>query len=70
MEVLGRTGRLTLTEGRYHQMRRMFAKAGNHVESLHRSRTSSLALDDLAAVAWRVLDTGDIAALFAKRGER
>ena len=30
--------RLTLTEGRYHQVRRMFAAVGNHVEALHRSR--------------------------------
>ena len=32
---------LTLTEGRYHQARRMFAAIGNHVEALHRSRVAA-----------------------------
>jgi len=57
MEVLGpRTARLTLTEGRYHQVRRMFAAVGNHVETLHRSRIGTLAMGDLEAGAWRLLD--------------
>lgn len=47
--------RLTLHEGRYHQVRRMFAAAGNHVEKLHRSAIGGLALGDLAEGAWRVL---------------
>lgn len=47
--------RLTITEGRYHQVRRMFAAVGNHVESLHRSRIGNLALGDLAPGAWRIL---------------
>ena len=34
--------RLTLHEGRYHQVRRMFAAVGNHVEALHRSRVGGL----------------------------
>ena len=43
---------LTLTEGRYHQVRRMFAALGNHVTALHRDRIGALALpDDLAAGA-------------------
>ena len=65
LEVLGpRAGRLTLHEGRYHQVRRMFAAVGNHVEALHRSRIGGLALDDLAEGQWRVLTAGDLDTLF------
>jgi len=46
---------VTITEGRYHQVRRMFAAVGNHVVTLHRTAISSLTLGDLAAGAWRVL---------------
>ncbi|HEY5805131.1 MAG TPA: pseudouridine synthase [Lysobacter sp.] len=56
---------LTLTEGRYHQVRRMFAAIGNHVEALHRSRIGGLALGDLPAGQWRQLDGDDITRLFA-----
>jgi len=67
MEVLGpRSARLTLTEGRYHQVRRMFAAVGNHVEALHRSRVGGLALGDLPAGQWRALDAGERTALFAQ----
>lgn len=52
-----RTLELTLTEGRYHQVRRMVAAAGNHVEALHRSRFGALALpSDLLPGQWRWLD--------------
>ena len=65
LRVLGpRHAELTLTEGRYHQVRRMFAAVGNHVEQLHRPRIGGLALDDLAAGAWRVLGTTDLDQLF------
>ena len=57
--------RLTLHEGRYHQVRRMFAAVGNHVVALHRSRVGGLALDDLPEGAWRVLDATDLARLWA-----
>jgi len=59
-----RRARLTLTEGRYHQVRRMFAAVGNHVEALHRSRIGGLSLDGLSAGEWRALDDADIARLF------
>lgn len=66
LEVLGpRRARLTLHEGRYHQVRRMFAAAGNHVEALHRPRVGGLALDGLAEGAWRALEADDLARLFA-----
>ncbi|TPW03996.1 MAG: 16S rRNA pseudouridine synthase [bacterium] len=67
LEVLSPTeARLTVTEGRYHMVRRMFAAVGNHVEGLHRERVGGLALpDDLAPGAWRLLDQGGIDAIFA-----
>jgi len=55
---------LTLTEGRYHQVRRMFAAVGNHVDALHRSRIGGLSLADLPAGQWRLLDAGDLETLF------
>jgi 16S rRNA pseudouridine516 synthase len=63
--VAPRRARLTLHEGRYHQVRRMFAATGNHVVALHRSRVGALDLDGLPEGAWRVLDAGDIARIFA-----
>jgi 16S rRNA pseudouridine516 synthase len=56
--------RLVLTEGRYHQVRRMFAAVGNHVEALHRSRVGGLALGDLAPGQWLALDEDDLQRLF------
>jgi 16S rRNA pseudouridine516 synthase len=57
--------RLVLHEGRYHQVRRMFAAVGNHVEALHRPQVGGLALDALEAGQWRVLDEDDRRRLFA-----
>lgn len=67
LEVLSPTeARLTVTEGRYHMVRRMFAAVGNHVEGLHRERVGALALpDDLAPGAWRLLDPDQIDLIFA-----
>ena len=62
-----RHARLVLTEGRYHQVRRMFAAAGNHVDALHRSRVGGLELGDLAPGQWRALDEDDLQRLFADR---
>jgi 16S rRNA pseudouridine516 synthase len=55
---------LVLTEGRYHQVRRMFVAVGNHVSALHRSQVGGLALGDLAPGQWRPLSAEDLAALF------
>jgi len=56
LEVTGeKSVRLTLHEGRYHQVRRMFAAAGNHVEALHRSMIGTLTLGDLPEGQWREL---------------
>ena len=66
LEVISpREARLTLYEGRYHQVRRMFAAVGNHVETLHRERIGGMALEDLEAGQWRQLDERDTAQLFA-----
>jgi 16S rRNA pseudouridine516 synthase len=66
LEVIdARCARLTLHEGRYHQVRRMFAASGNHVVALHRERIGGLALDELPAGEWRALDEEDRARLFA-----
>ena len=67
LEVLGpRHARLTLHEGRYHQVRRMFAAVGNHVQTLHRCKVGGLELGDLAEGRWRQLDAGDLATLFGE----
>ena len=53
---------LTVTEGRYHQVRRMFAAAGNHVEALHRDRVGGLDLpSDLEPGRHRVMSEAQIA---------
>jgi len=58
---------LTITEGRYHQVRRMFAAAGNHVATLHRDRIGGLALpEDLPAGSYRVLGEAEVGAIFGR----
>lgn len=66
LEVISPTEALLhVTEGRYHQVRRMFAATGNHVEALHRERLGGLQLPaDLAPGAWRLLAADDIALIF------
>ena len=63
-EVTGEQSlRLTLTEGKYHQVKRMVAAAGNRVEALHRSAFGTLALPaDLAPGHWRWLEPSIIGA--------
>lgn len=57
---------LTITEGRYHQVRRMFAATRNHVERLHRERLGGLSLpDDLAQGQWTLLGKDSIDLIFA-----
>lgn len=57
---------LTLHEGRYHQVRRMFAAVGNHVVSLHRTALGTLTLGDLPSGEWRVLTTEEKQSLVAR----
>jgi len=57
---------LTLTEGKYHQVKRMLAAVGNRVEALHRSQVGGLVLPpDLVPGQWSWLDASDIATLAA-----
>ena len=66
LDVLGpRHARLTLTEGRYHQVRRMFAAVGNHVLTLDRVSLGGLALDGLPAGQWRLLTPEDTTKIFS-----
>ncbi len=51
---------LTLTEGKYHQVKRMLAAVGNRVETLHRSRFGALALGDLAPGLWRWVEVSEL----------
>ena len=53
--------RLTLTSGKYHQVKRMVAAAGNRVEALHREAVGGLSLpDDLKPGEWRWLAAVDL----------
>jgi 16S rRNA pseudouridine516 synthase len=64
--IAPRTARLSVTEGRYHQVRRMFAAAANQVTTLHRESIGALTLPaDLDAGAWRVATADDLARVFA-----
>ena len=68
LEVHGPTSAaVTLTEGRYHQVRRMFAAVGNHVTALHRDRVGALDLPaDLEPGQYRVMGEEDVARVFGQ----
>lgn len=52
---------MTLTEGKYHQVKRMIAAVGNRVEGLHRSRIGGMDLPaDLAPGQWRWLNAAEL----------
>ena len=55
--------RITIHEGRYHQVKRMFEAIGHPVRSLHRERFGPLDLGDLRPGEWRELDEGEIMSL-------
>ncbi len=48
--------RLTLTEGKYHQVKRMVAAVGNRVETLERSAFGGIRIDGMVPGAWRWAD--------------
>ncbi len=52
---------LEITQGRYHQVRRMFAAAGNKVNALHRSRIGRLCLGELKPGEYRFLSAEEVA---------
>lgn len=61
-----RTVQVTLTEGRYHQVRRMFGALGNRVETLHRVAIGDLVLGELPPGNWRQLAAAELARVFAR----
>lgn len=68
--ISARQARVIVTEGRYHQVRRMFAAVGNHVVALHRSSIGGLELGTLQPGQWRVLDAADRNVLFSMASDR
>ena len=52
---------LTITEGKYHQVKRMFAAVGNRVVGLHREQIGGIELGDLAPGEWRSLTAEEVA---------
>ncbi len=69
LEVLAeKEALITLHEGRYHQVRRMFAATGNHVLHLKRTSIGGLLLpEDLAEGEWRDLSGDEVASIFAEK---
>lgn len=62
--VTSHTARLIIHEGKYHQVKRMFAAVGNRVVSLHRQSIGSIELDNsLAAGEYRSLTAQEIASI-------
>jgi 16S rRNA pseudouridine516 synthase len=55
-----RSAELVLHEGRYHQVRKMFAACGNEVVTLHRRQIGGLSLDVVEPGAWRFLSGVDL----------
>ncbi|MGL6146861.1 MAG: pseudouridine synthase, partial [Plesiomonas sp.] len=62
LELLGsHQARLTITEGKYHQVKRMFAAIGNKVTALHRECVGGIALDsNLAEGEYRRLTDDEV----------
>ena len=64
--VAPQTGRVTVHEGKFHQIKRMFTAVGREVTSLHRETFGSLTLDpNLPEGEWRELTAEEIAALYS-----
>ncbi len=63
-QVYSNEARLTISEGRYHQVKRMFAAVGNRVEELHRESVGAIVLDDnLEPGDYRELSASEIASV-------
>ncbi|WNC67268.1 16S rRNA pseudouridine(516) synthase RsuA [Thalassotalea nanhaiensis] len=62
LEVLGeKEALLTISEGKYHQVKRMFAAIGNRVIGLHREQIGDIELDpDLSLGEWRYLTEAEV----------
>ncbi len=60
LEIINRSEvLLTLTEGKYHQVKRMFAAVGNRVVSLHREKIGNISLD-VGLGEWRYLTMDEV----------
>lgn len=66
LEVISQTeALLSVFEGRYHQVRRMFAATGNHVEELHRESLGGLSLPEgMRPGEWELLSEAEISLIF------
>ena len=62
------SARLTLHEGRHHQIKRMFACYHNPVRDLHREAIGSLQLGDLPYASWRELSSEEVQRLSREAG--
>jgi 16S rRNA pseudouridine516 synthase len=62
LEILDdHTARVKICEGRYHQIKRMFAACSNRVETLHRESIGAISLDEtLGTGEWRVLTDAEV----------
>lgn len=61
LEIIGeRVARVTVVEGRYHQVKRMFASQGCVVVRLHRTRIGHLVLGDLQEGNWRAVSSTEV----------
>ena len=61
LEITGdRTAKITLVEGRYHQVKRMFASQGCTVTKLHRTRIGNLTLGELPESEWKVITAREV----------
>lgn len=67
MEVIDdQTVMLSIAEGKYHQVKRMFATLGNHVEALHRTQVGGIILDEsLEPGDYRALTEAEVASIMA-----
>ena len=59
--------RITLQEGKYHQIRRMVAAAGNLSLGVHREKIGDLGLDDLPPGTWRNLTPAELEHLWTAK---
>ena len=67
LEIIGeRRARVTLCEGRYHQIKRMFHRVDNRVTNLHRESIGGLVLPpDLGPGQWRALTSDEVRLMLA-----
>ena len=61
-------GRVTLREGKYHQVKRMFEAIGRQVTALHRERFGPLRLGELPPGQWRELNCAELHAIYEAVG--